>query len=199
MSSFLNIRFTAYDFRFSRFSYKICPCFWVYEIFKHFNIFYFNTCNQFQYFLKDFNNLTSYRLLLERTNQNGHEILTRSNEHDAIKLDAKLNSVDDKWKSMIVLLTSLKEKFMAKNKSVPSQQSLHASNSDNESEVAAAAAKETPIVLTSYQILTSKFAEQNEWLNKCEKLVGTSVSPADELETERLLFEIKVSNREVLL
>ena len=122
--------------------------------------------------------------MLERINQNGHEIIRKSNEHDAIKLDKKLNSLDEKWKNMIVLLTSLKEKFMVKNNaSLPNQNAVK-----SEEKI------ETGPALTSYQILTHKFVEQNEWLNKCERLINKNVSPADELETERVLFEIKVLN-----
>jgi hypothetical protein len=132
-------------------------------------------------------------LLLERINQNGHDILKRSNEHDSAKLSAKLASLDEKWKSMITLLTSLKAKFVAQQQSESGNQ--HSSPSKTESNDDVMSSTSNVILaapLTTFQILTNKFAEQSEWLAKCDQLINTNVSPVDELETERLTFEIKV-------
>ena len=59
---------------------------------------------------KDFSNLTSYRLLLERTYLTGHEIINKSNEPDAQILSQKLNNLNKKWKALISLLNEFKEK-----------------------------------------------------------------------------------------
>lgn len=54
--------------------------------------------------------MTSNRLLLERTNLNGHDILVKSNEHEAKSLSEKLIDLNQKWKNLISLLNELKEK-----------------------------------------------------------------------------------------
>ena len=62
------------------------------------------------FFFYDFSNLTSYRLLLEKTYLSGNEILNKSNETDAQNLSDKLNDLNKKWKTLIALLNELKER-----------------------------------------------------------------------------------------
>ena len=60
--------------------------------------------------IKDFSNLTSYRLLLEKTYLGGSEIINRSNELDAQNLSVKLNNLNNKWKELMTEINNLKEK-----------------------------------------------------------------------------------------
>lgn len=125
--------------------------------------------------IKDFSNLTSYRLLLERTNLNGHDILIKSNEQDASLLDQKLNSVNQKWKDLISLLSELKEKYVIK--SIQCDQQV-----------------KKPDEQTPFEILNKKMNESIEWLGKTEDLLSKQISPVENLELERLIFELKVNN-----
>ncbi len=59
---------------------------------------------------KEFNNLTNFRLLLERTNLKGHEILIRTNEQEGNRLAERLASINQQWKDMVSMLNKLKEK-----------------------------------------------------------------------------------------
>lgn len=57
--------------------------------------------------------MTSKRLLLERTNLNGHDILSKANEHEAKLFGDKLISLNEKWKHLILLLNEIKEKYIS--------------------------------------------------------------------------------------
>ena len=145
------------------------------------------------FIIKDFSNLTSYRLLLERANLNGHEILVKSTEADALKLDAKLTSLDERWKRLISLLTKLKEKLLLKNgqATAATAEQTHLTESSQQQSCSSSSA-EIVVCLSPIQILNKKFEEQNEWLKRGLDLTLKKASPVDELEAEQLLFEIKV-------
>ena len=70
---------------------------------------YLNT-DGIQEIIKDFSNLISYRLLLEKTYLSGSEIINSSNELEAQNLGVKLNNLDKKWKELMTEINNLKEK-----------------------------------------------------------------------------------------
>lgn len=145
--------------------------------------------------IKDFNNLTSYRLLLERANLNGHEILVRSSEHDTLKIDLKLESLSSKWKSLVSLLTQLREKLVLKNNAASQDENTSNDTVKSDKQPGTSVLTTDSIQAQSpFQVLLKRFNDEQEWLRKCEKLIDKKkVSPVDELEMERYIFELKVN------
>jgi hypothetical protein len=136
--------------------------------------------------------LTTYRLLLEKTNINGHDILLKSNEHESLQLDAKLNVVNKKWKTLIGLLNEVKDKFAMsaivqqhQQQQQQQQQQLQQQQSSKQDGVE----HQQP---SAYQFMTKKINEHTEWLAKFNDLFIKEISPLDQLENERLLFELNV-------
>ena len=130
--------------------------------------------------------MTTYRLLLEKTNINGHDILLKSNEHESLQLDAKLNVVNKKWKTLIGLLNEVKDKFamsaiVQQHQQQQQQQQQQSSKQDG--------VEHQP---SAYQFMTKKINEHTEWLAKFNDLFVKEISPLDQLENERLLFELNV-------
>lgn len=115
--------------------------------------------------IKDFNNLTNYRLLLERTNLNGHEILTKSSEHDSILLNEKLSNLNKTWKYLITCINELKESKKGKNKEE----------------------KSFPIV--SNDNLMSLFNNTNRWISQVKTKIDSFST--NEYEIERTIIELE--------
>ena len=132
--------------------------------------------------LRDFLNLTTYRLLLERTNLNGNEILRKSNENEAKSLNESLLNLNKTWKSVISSLNDLKDRH--KNKTIetkqPQIQKDHLTN------------KLSPESKTNFEELNLKLSEISGLILNGQNLSIKQVSPVDELENERLLLEINV-------
>jgi hypothetical protein len=125
--------------------------------------------------IKDFSNLTSYRLLLERTNLNGHEIVRKSNDNDSKILNDSLTNLNKNWKNLISDLNELKDK--QKNKSIEIQQQPIVRS------------KSEATIFEQFNIVLN---EINKWILNGQSLSKKSVSPVDELENERLLLELRV-------
>jgi hypothetical protein len=121
--------------------------------------------------IKDFNNLTNYRLLLERTNLNGHEILTKSNENDSSLLNEKLSSLNKTWKYLIACINELKENRTSKTKD---ERSISIISNDN---------------------LTSLFDTTNRWIYQVKTTIDSM--PTRENEIERTLLELDKFNAEL--
>jgi hypothetical protein len=132
--------------------------------------------------------LTSYRILLERTNLNGNEILVKSNELDSRELDNKLNDINDKWKNLMSLINELKEKYGSKSETTNKsnnqlqQQKNSTQNQQN---------KKMETTLNSFQLFSKKMNEHHEWQAKCEQLIERKIDQIDEIEIERALIELK--------
>ena len=139
--------------------------------------------------------MTTYRLLLEKTNINGHEILLKSNEQEALHIDEKLNFVNKKWKNLIALLNEVKEKFAVSTAQIsatsptsPQHQHQRAGSLSSINKNDGRMSDEP----NAYQFMTKKINEHNEWLAKFNDLFIKEISPVDQLENERLLFELNV-------
>ncbi len=132
--------------------------------------------------------MTSYRILLERTNLNGNEILVKSNELDSRELDNKLNDINDKWKNLMSLINELKEKYGSKSETTNKsnnqlqQQKNSTQNQQN---------KKMETTLNSFQLFSKKMNEHHEWQAKCEQLIERKIDQIDEIEIERALIELK--------
>ena len=114
--------------------------------------------------------------------------MLKSNESDALQLDAKLNVVNKKWKRLIGLLNEVKDKFaMSSLIQQHQQQQQHQQAFKNDAT--------EPHQLSPYQIMTKKINEHTEWLAKFNDLFVKEISPLDQLENERLLFELNVSRK----
>jgi len=123
--------------------------------------------------VNDFSNLTSYRLLLEKTYLSGNEILNKSNEADSRVLSEKLNCLNKKWKTMIVEINEFKEK------------AVQAVEKTVQEKVAEKLKESSP-----FEQLNKKLDEHDKWLAKCDELLYRSVRKTNEPETERLIFEL---------
>ena len=128
--------------------------------------------------VKDFSNLTSYRLLLERTNLNGHEIIRKSHENESKLLNENLINLNKTWKSLIACLNELKERQI--NKSIEMQL--------QKNEIVS-----KPEAKTIFEEIKIKLNEINVWISNGQSLSKKVASPVDELENERLILEINVS------
>lgn len=131
--------------------------------------------------------MTSYRILLERTNLNGNEILVKSNEQDSRELDNKLNDLNDKWKILMSIINELKEKYGSKSdtSNKPNAQQHQQKNQNHQNN------KKMETTLNSFQLFSKKMNEHHEWQGKCEQLIEKKIDQIDEIETERALFELK--------
>ncbi len=49
----------------------------------------------------------------------------------------------------------------------------------------------------TFEKLNKKIAEHNNWLSNCEELILREPSPVDELENERLIFDLSVKIKKV--
>ena len=139
---------------------------------------------------QDFSSLTTYRLLLEKTNINGHEILLRSNEQEALQIDAKLGIANKKWKKLIALLNEVKDKFSMSALVAQTKSDSKSDDAATSSSIAASSIMEQ----SPYQFMNKRINEHNEWLAKFNDLFAKEISPMDQLENERLLFELNVRN-----
>lgn len=163
--------------------------------------------------IRDFSNLTSYRLLLERTNLNGHEIVTKSNEIDAKQLSDKLECLNKAWKNLITSLNELKEKHKTKfielqmkneqtekqyKASLPSTSTSTSSStppnaiSPPTSPTLPTSPKSTIDAKTAFEQFNNKLNEIHKWVINGQLLIKKQVSPVDELENERFIFELRV-------
>ena len=104
----------------------------------------------------------------------GSEITNRCNEAESKALGSKLDSLNQKWKKIIADLNELKEKVVQEKGSCGAQLD----------EVSGA--KEA----SAFEKFNAKVREHGEWLSKCEGLVGREASKTDEIEAERLVFEM---------
>ncbi len=111
--------------------------------------------------------------------------MLKSNESDALQLDAKLNIVNKKWKRLIGLLNEVKDQF-AMSSLIQQHQQQHQQAFKLNDTI-------EPHHLSPYQIMTKKINEHTEWLAKFNDLFVKEISPLDQLENERLLFELNVS------
>jgi len=135
--------------------------------------------------------LTTYRLLLEKTNINGHDILLKSNEHESLQLDAKLNVVNKKWKTLIGLLNEVKDKF-AMSAIVQQHQQQQQQLQQQQQQQQSSKQDGVEHQPSAYQFMTKKINEHTEWLAKFNDLFVKEISPLDQLGNERLLFELNV-------
>jgi hypothetical protein len=130
--------------------------------------------------IRDFSNLTTYRLLLERTNLNGNEILRKSHENEAKSLNNSLMNLNKTWKSLISSLNDLKEKQI--NKTFETQ--IHKDQVTSKSSLSE--------FKTSFEDYNSKLNDMNAWILKGQNLSRKQISTVDELENERLILELNV-------
>ena len=113
--------------------------------------------------------------------------MLKSNESESLQLDAKLNVVNKKWKKLIGLLNEVKDQFAMSTLIQQHQQQQQTTKVDTND---AHLQSHQPSV---YQIMTKKINENTEWLAKFNDLFMKEISPLDQLENERLLFELNVS------
>jgi hypothetical protein len=139
--------------------------------------------------IRDLFNLTSYRLQLERTNLNGHLIGSKTNDTDSSKINTNLNNLNQKWKLLIDLLSDLKDKYKNKQAHTTSQ-SRHDETVPNNEVPCDSNQQDTK---QDYDKFIALLNETNASLANCTtNLLSQSVSPVDELDNERLLFELRV-------
>jgi len=126
--------------------------------------------------VNDFSNLTSYRLLLEKTYLSGNVILNKSNEADSRALSAKLNKLNMKWKTMIFEINQLKEKAV-KTVEKPIEEKITKSTTDSRES-------------SPFEQLNKKLDEHDHWLAKCDELLIKSNCKGDETKIENLISEL---------
>ncbi len=122
--------------------------------------------------------MTNFRLLLERTNESGNEIILKSSEQDAYDFDLKLNQLNEKWKNLISLINELKEKYAASTQQ-QSQSNMATSSQSQQT------------TLNSFQLFSKKMNEHHEWQWKCEQSIEKNADKWDDLENEKLIVDLK--------
>ncbi len=149
--------------------------------------------------IKDFTNLTSYRLLLERTNLTGHEILFRSNEKEANALTTKLTALNKKWKDPINMLNEIKENYALKSLKQQQQQQKEQQKSSLLSQQQQQQQQNSKdlVTLEPFELLSKKLNEHIIWLRKYEQLIEKQIDPVDELEIERISLELKECEKDL--